>query len=78
MNNILEIKKTLATLNVAINTQTSDVYVGGLNKNNILHKDENGLFLIQGYGKFLNKKYPIKKYFSDNKEIEALNYFLNS
>jgi len=77
MNNIIEIKETLSKLNVCINTQTDDIYIGGLTKKNILHKDDKGFFLIEKYEKFMGKKYPIKKYFNDNKEVEAINYYLN-
>ena len=62
--------------NIALNTQTGNVYVGGTKPKNILYKDEKGFFLIDGYGKFMNKKYPIKKYFTDKVEIEILEKYM--
>ena len=63
-------------LNISLNTETGDVYVGGLKRKNILYRDEKGYFLIDGYGKFMNKKYPIKKYFSPS-ENEVLSAYMN-
>lgn len=79
-NNLSEIdtiKDTLSKLNVCTNTQTGDIYIGGLSNKNLLHKDDKGYFIIESYGKFMGKRYPIKKHFTDPKEVEAIDYFLN-
>jgi hypothetical protein len=59
-------------MNISINTQNGKIYIGGLKPKNILYKDDNGFFLIDGYGKFMGKKYPVKKYFTDKLEIQII------
>ena len=60
-------------MNIAWNTKSGQVYVGGIKPKNRLFKDENGYFLIVGYGKFMNKKYPRKEYFTkaENEVIDG-------
>lgn len=58
------IKKKKAEMYIALNTKTGQVYVGGIKPKNKLNQDDKGYFLIDGYGTFMGKKYPIKKYFS--------------
>lgn len=65
-------------MNICVNTQTDEVYVGGLQKKNILHKDDKGYFLVTGYGKFLKSKYPIKQYFTNEMEVAALNQYIKN
>lgn len=64
-------------MNIGWNTQTGHIYVGGQKRKNILYKDENGFYLIDGYGKFMGKRYPVKKYFTDKAEIEVLERVVN-
>lgn len=58
------IKKKMGEMYIALNTKTGQVYVGGIKPKNKLYKDEKGYYLIDGYGTFMGKKYPVKKYFS--------------
>jgi hypothetical protein len=58
------IKKKRSEMYIALNTKTGQVYVGGIKPKNRLFKDEKGYYLIDGYGKFMGKKYPVKKHFS--------------
>ena len=71
-----EKKRVKGKMNIAVNIKTGNVYVGGVKPKNILYKDEKGYYIIDGYGKFLNKKYPIKKYFTDETEIAVLRDYL--
>ena len=60
-------------MNIALNTKTGQVYVGGIKPKNRVFKDEKGYYLVEGYGKFMGKKYPIKKHFtpSENEVLDA-------
>ena len=73
-----EIKNKLEEMNICVNTQTGEVFVGGTKRKNKLHKDDSGYYLITGFGKFLKNKYPIKKYFKNKIEIAALNQYINN
>jgi hypothetical protein len=70
------LKKKYSEMNVSLNTKTGQVYVGGIKPNNKLYSDDKGYYLIDGYGKFMNKKYPIKKYFN-HLENTVLSYYMN-
>ena len=52
-----DIREKIAKMNILLNTKSGQVYIGGIKPKNRLFKDENGYFLIVGYGKFMNKKY---------------------
>ena len=67
------IKQKMSEMNIALNTKTGQVYVGGIKPKNIVFKDEKGYYLVEGYGKFMGKKYPIKKHFtpSENEVLDA-------
>ena len=67
------IREKIAKMNILLNTKSGQVYIGGIKPKNRLFKDENGYFLIVGYGKFMNKKYPRKEYFTkaENEVIDA-------
>ncbi len=60
-------------MNIVLNTKTGQVYVGGIKPKNRVFKDEKGYYLIEGYGKFMGKKYPMKKHFtpSENEVLDA-------
>lgn len=64
-------------MNISTNTKTGHIHIGGLKRKNILYKDEKGFYLIDGYGKFMGKRYPIKKYFTNKAEIEVLERVVN-
>jgi len=68
------LKRKKEEMNIALNTQTGQVYVGGIKPKNKLYSDEKGYFLIDGYDKFMGKKYPIKKYFSPIENYVLSNY----
>lgn len=70
------LKKKYSEMNVSLNTKTGQVYVGGIKPNNKLYSDDKGYYLIDGYEKFMNKKYPIKKYFN-HLENTVLSYYMN-
>ena len=63
----------MSEMNIALNTKTGQVYVGGIKPKNRVFKDEKGYYLVEGYGKFMGKKYPIKKHFtpSENEVLDA-------
>ena len=67
------IKQKMSEMNIALNTKTGQVYVGGIKPKNRVFKDEKGYYLVEGYGKFMGKKYPIKKHFtpSENEVLDA-------
>jgi hypothetical protein len=67
------IKQKMSEMNIALNTKTEQVYVGGIKPENRVFKDEKGYYLVEGYGKFMGKKYPIKKHFtpSENEVLDA-------
>lgn len=68
------LRKTKAEMNIALNTKNFQVYVGGIKPKNKLYEDEKGYFLISDYGKFMGKKYPIKKYFSTLEQKVLFDY----
>ena len=70
------LKKKYSEMNVSLHTKTGQVYVGGIKPNNKLYSDDKGYYLIDGYEKFMNKKYPIKKYFN-HLENAVLSYYMN-
>jgi hypothetical protein len=72
-----EEEKLRQKMNIATHTKTGNIYVGGLKRKNILYKDDKGFYLIERYEKFIDKKYPIKKYFTDKSEIEILEKVVN-
>ena len=71
------LRRKKSEMNISINTQTGQVYVGGIKPKNKLYEDDKGYYLIEGYGKFMNQKYPIKKYFSPIENVVLFNYMNN-
>lgn len=71
-------REKIAKMNISLNTQTGQVFVGGLKPKNKLYSDEKGYYLIEGYSKFLNKKYPIKKYFNTDENLVLNAYMQNN
>lgn len=69
------IRQKIAKMNIALNTKTDQVYVGGIKFKNKLYKDDKGYYLISGYEKFMNNKYPVKKYFTPD-ENEVLDAYM--
>lgn len=69
------IRQKIAEMNVALNTKNGQVYVGGIKPKNRLFKDEKGYYLVEEYGKFMGKKYPIKKHFTPS-ENEVLDVYM--
>lgn len=72
---VTEMRKKIAQMNIILNTSSGQVYVGGIKNKNKLFKDENGYHLIEGYWKFMGKRYPLKKYFTAS-ENEVLNAYM--
>jgi len=72
---ISEMRKKIAQMNIILNTSSGQVYVGGTKNKNKLFKDENGYYLVEGYWKFMGKRYPLKKYFTAS-ENEVLNAYM--
>lgn len=68
------INKKRSEMNISINTKTGRVYVGGIKPKNKLYGDDKGYYLIEGFDKFMNQKYPIKKYFSPIENVVLSNY----
>lgn len=66
-------REKIAKMNISLNTKDGQVYVGGIKPKNKLFKDEKGYYLVDGYGKFMGKKSPVKKHFSmsENEVLEA-------
>ena len=66
-------REKIAEMNIALNTKNGQVYVGGIKTKNRLFKDEKGYYVVEEYGKFMGKKYPLKKRFSmsENEVLDA-------
>jgi hypothetical protein len=74
LNQLGQLKKKKEEMNIALNTQTGQIYVGGIKPKNKLYSDEKGYYLIDGFDKFMGKKYAIRKYFSPIENVVLSNY----
>lgn len=72
-----EEKSVISKLGLVIRTSDGQVFMGGIKPKNRLYKDENGYYLIESYGKFMGKKYPVKRHITDKLEIKVIEKFLD-
>lgn len=71
----ISMRERIGNMRLAYNTITGEVFAGGIKRKNKIYKDSKGYYVIEGYGTFMKKKYPIKKYFNPN-ENDVITAFI--